>query len=707
MKTLFYTNQCLLVVLVFFGILHAETPVLDNIWNYEHDVGESFADRGNGHMYGWSSDKTGSVQDAGSAVSPDERYDSGMALSSGDRWELALEPGYYRVSITAGNPVLETSVQHLLVEGQEVLNTTPPDDWPWVGAVMEVQVTDGRLTVEAGVNASGTILNQIHVLSTQGGTFDTPTKANLPLKVNTGEGVASGEYLADKPLVPNGDYGYVLDPLTVRAVYPDTATLTNFDGKSAYESMRTTTSYDIPLLYQVRLDPDTQYEVKMGFANTETDDANKMVYEVHSHDALVMAATDLGVAGRENQIRDRSFMATSDSEGILHLEIRSVGTLFPFSPRVSYIEVDVFEADSIRDQAVGVNFYQNTDGMLPPTDRIGVVEAPNWNNLSWATRGQALSGLVQGDGSPSAVTVNFSGDNMGYPPSFNAAISEEAPMLKNALGRNSASVTLGNLESEFPNGFDLYVYTWGGSQLAQNRKRSFQLTVPNTPTYFNVANGAAPSGTWTRSDQVTSATATSGNYVLWENLLDVDSLTITGSKVETGPYITGLQLVPRPAPPRSYNQAYKDVLFAGDPRGTSGAHTEFDAKANGNIQNGLIFAFGIDNLDPIASVGRLPKVDRVTDEGQDYFAIRFRRLTGGTGDLRTVDGYHVAGVRYVVQWANQLMPEDWRSGSAGLELVSVETHEDGTETVVVRRKTDISSAESLPEFLRATVELLP
>lgn len=53
------------------------------------------------------------------------------------------------------------------------------------------------------------------------------------------------------------------------------------------------------------------------------------------------------------------------------------------------------------------------------------------------------------------------------------------------------------------------------------------------------------------------------------------------------------------------------------------------------------------------------------------------------------------------------MPGNWRADPEDLELVSVESNEDGTETVIVRRKISVGNLGYGPEYLRTTVEQIP
>ncbi|MCX6872525.1 MAG: hypothetical protein NTW21_01775 [Verrucomicrobia bacterium] len=114
------------------------------------------------------------------------------------------------------------------------------------------------------------------------------------------------------------------------------------------------------------------------------------------------------------------------------------------------------------------------------------------------------------------------------------------------------------------------------------------------------------------------------------------------------------------------------------------------------IPNGSEYAFGTNPRD--ASSRFQP-----TAETQDgHLIIRYRQRKGGDGSVGT--DYTAAGVRYTVQYAENLAPETWRMGSEVVEVVGASADNgDGTETVTVRSKTPVAAAPR--GFLRVYLEL--
>ena len=91
--------------------------------------------------------------------------DSFIFTRQKDRWECAVANGTYRVILCAGDSGHEQLKQFAVVEGTTVIDrqTTPAGEFVEVAA--EVQVTDGRLTIDigSGLEKSNTCLNFIHV----------------------------------------------------------------------------------------------------------------------------------------------------------------------------------------------------------------------------------------------------------------------------------------------------------------------------------------------------------------------------------------------------------------------------------------------------------------------------------------------------------------------------------------------------------------
>lgn len=153
----------------------------------------------------------------------------------------------------------------------------------------------------------------------------------------------------------------------------------------------------------------------------------------------------------------------------------------------------------------------------------------------------------------------------------------------------------------------------------------------------------------------------------------------------------------------AYDQNYKDRLFASHPKGTSGEHTDFDAKANGKHSNGLLYALGVDSLAASAIEGKLPITRVIESSGDRYIELKLRRRKGGSGSMVESSGYTVDGIRYMVERSSTLGEEDWHSGTELLEIVGAPVdNEDGTELVTVRIKQALG--ESQKDFIRFRVQ---
>jgi len=153
----------------------------------------------------------------------------------------------------------------------------------------------------------------------------------------------------------------------------------------------------------------------------------------------------------------------------------------------------------------------------------------------------------------------------------------------------------------------------------------------------------------------------------------------------------------------AYDQDWRDFVFASHPLGTSGSHTDFNAKGNGVLANGLIYALQINSLDHLDSVGKLPTTSIADLSGNKHLQISFRRIEGGTGDIISSDGYTAGGVTYFIERSDSV--GNWSSGSSVLEQVGPATpNQDGTESMTVRAK-DAIDTSSTTEFLRLRVIL--
>ncbi len=122
---------------------------------YLPDYGDVFGDRSNGWSYGWTVDKKNSARDRD--IHPDQRYDTlnHMVLSGGTgSWEIALPNGTYDVYILGGDPGYKDQTNSYIVEGVEILDPTPGNNFDEYNVI--VSVTDGHLTI-APVSGVGNV----------------------------------------------------------------------------------------------------------------------------------------------------------------------------------------------------------------------------------------------------------------------------------------------------------------------------------------------------------------------------------------------------------------------------------------------------------------------------------------------------------------------------------------------------------------------
>jgi hypothetical protein len=132
---------------------------------YLPDSGLPYADRGNGFSYGWDGENGGGARDRNSPASPDQRYDTLVAMQySGNRtWEIAVPNGMYTVRVVAGDPDYYDSshIYRINVECALIVNGIPSSGQRWVEGTQTVSVSDGKLTIS---NALGSSYNTLSFL---------------------------------------------------------------------------------------------------------------------------------------------------------------------------------------------------------------------------------------------------------------------------------------------------------------------------------------------------------------------------------------------------------------------------------------------------------------------------------------------------------------------------------------------------------------
>ncbi|MFO8008405.1 MAG: sugar-binding protein, partial [Candidatus Brocadiia bacterium] len=119
---------------------------------YVADVSQTYGDRGNGYTYGWeaSFDETRD-RDAHS----DQRYDTLNHLQldgTSHYWEIAVPDGTHDVWLVCGDPSYTDQVNDMVVEGTSCNDPDGQDNFDEYSVT--VNVTDGRLTIEAAGSAS-------------------------------------------------------------------------------------------------------------------------------------------------------------------------------------------------------------------------------------------------------------------------------------------------------------------------------------------------------------------------------------------------------------------------------------------------------------------------------------------------------------------------------------------------------------------------
>ena len=187
-------------------------PVPDG---YLPDTGNTFADRGNGHAYGWDAANT-AYRDRDSALSSDQRYDTFTHTQRyGTRtWELAVPDGAYVVRVVAGDPSTYDSVYGFDVEGVGVVSGKPTSTTRWLEASRSVIVSDGRLTVS---NSAAAVNNKLAFIEVS------PAAQQVPTVSVTAPDPAAAESGPDPARFQFNRSGPTASALTVRYTVSGTA----------------------------------------------------------------------------------------------------------------------------------------------------------------------------------------------------------------------------------------------------------------------------------------------------------------------------------------------------------------------------------------------------------------------------------------------------------------------------------------------------
>jgi N-acetylneuraminic acid mutarotase len=148
-RRLFHDGHVHLAVNVDFQL--NPTPVFPG---YVADIGNVYADRGNGWTYGFSKSHTDTARDRNSSKSPDERYDTFITLKDGASWNIALPNDTYDVHLVMGDPITWTGRHYAVnVEGALAIDFVPTSAQRFVEANVTVTVADGKLTLNGATGS--------------------------------------------------------------------------------------------------------------------------------------------------------------------------------------------------------------------------------------------------------------------------------------------------------------------------------------------------------------------------------------------------------------------------------------------------------------------------------------------------------------------------------------------------------------------------
>jgi len=119
---------------------------------YLADTGLPFANRNNGHSYGWSNDISEGSRDRNHNNAKDQRYDTLLhmlhpSLGINDSWEIELPNNTYQVKLITGDPEYCDKLYQIAIEDILIINEAPNCSH-FIEKTVKVAVTDGYLTVK-------------------------------------------------------------------------------------------------------------------------------------------------------------------------------------------------------------------------------------------------------------------------------------------------------------------------------------------------------------------------------------------------------------------------------------------------------------------------------------------------------------------------------------------------------------------------------
>jgi hypothetical protein len=132
---------------------------------YIADTGSAYGKRWGGYVYGWNKSMPEAMVDrnpASDANQLDDTFAQMQTASNPDAvWEMEVANGWYQVQVSAGDTAQFDSIYRVDVEGMLAVNAKPSNHTRLLDGTVNVQVTDGRLTVRS---ASGAVNDKLSSL---------------------------------------------------------------------------------------------------------------------------------------------------------------------------------------------------------------------------------------------------------------------------------------------------------------------------------------------------------------------------------------------------------------------------------------------------------------------------------------------------------------------------------------------------------------
>ena len=144
-------------------LINFQNDEATNPSGYERDLGQVFGLRTNGLTYGWSTDLT--IHATERSLEADQRFDTLIQIEAGADWEFQLANGDYEVTVAVGDPLNNSGIHTIDVEGTSFFNAVVDTSVPMT-ATQVVSVSDGLLTL--GVGAAGNLDTRINFIQIVG-----------------------------------------------------------------------------------------------------------------------------------------------------------------------------------------------------------------------------------------------------------------------------------------------------------------------------------------------------------------------------------------------------------------------------------------------------------------------------------------------------------------------------------------------------------